>query len=301
MNEEMFQEMPCDICGGSEAAEIPCAVRYTNGQPVHVCEDCGFVYVKRRRSPQRIADVWSREIFDTRGPDGEEVATTYTAQIPAVIARLVYVAETLRTEVGTAGKRVCDIGAGEGVFLNMLRQLPFDAKVFGVEPSNNNCRLLAEKGIDNFEGTIESYVGSRDEESSQFDLVTIMWTLENCHSCRSMVSGAYDSLVSGGHLLVATGSRILVPFKKPLHYYFSHNDADTHAFRFSVNTLRALLEVCCFEVVFTNHYIDSDVLCMIGRKREGAALSADARDDYRKVLDFFERWDRDTQDCYSNS
>ncbi len=301
--EEVFEDMPCDICGSDNAEEICCAKRYTNGQPIHVCRECGFVYVKRRRSAQKIADVWSNEIYNTRDTQGGGSDVVYTARIPAVVARLTYVVETVRSVLGTSGKKVCDMGAGEGVFLDLLLQSDRagGVEVFGIEPSDSNCRMMTGMEIDNFSGTVESYMDSLGDERSRFNLVTILWTLENCRSCRTMMRAAHDCLLPGGHVVVATGSRILTPFKKPLHYYLDATDPDTHAFRFSANTLRGLIESCGFEVVYTNRYIDSDVLCMIGLKSQEAEKSTAAHDDYREVIDFFGRWDRDTQTYFANS
>ena len=127
---EAAREFPCDLCGSREAVEVPHAREYTNGQPMHICTHCGFVYVRRRRSASRIAEVWSEDLF----------GANYTAAIPAVKARLTYVAEFLDQSLGLRNKRVCDIGAGEGVFLDLIRQERYGASVFGIEASRNRRR-----------------------------------------------------------------------------------------------------------------------------------------------------------------
>src|SRR5262245_60439717 len=104
-------ECSCDLCGWSEGLEIPCARLYTAGQPVHVCSKCGFVYVKTRRTAEEIADSWSSELY----------GSAYTARIPAVKARMTYVADFADLHLNLKGKKAFDIGAGEGVFLGMLR------------------------------------------------------------------------------------------------------------------------------------------------------------------------------------
>jgi hypothetical protein len=109
-----------------------------------------------------------------------------------------------------------------------------------------------------------------------------------------MLTVAHRILREGGHLVVATGSRILVPFRKPLNFYLGTNPADTHAFRFSRDTLRGILAVSGFEVTQMNRFLDSDILCMIAQKRDRNAKIAWQGDDYRKVYDFFERWHRET-------
>ncbi len=240
MADDAFEEFDCDLCGSTDAAEIPAARRYTGGRPLHVCKNCGFVYVRSRRPAGRIAEVWSDDIYE-KG---------YTARIPAVKARQVYVAECIDTAIGLKDKTVCDIGGGEGQFLDIIRQSEYGASVFAVEPSERNCRMMGDMGIEAFRGTIEDYVASGQSKDRRFDIATIVWTLENCQSCRTMLDAAYDALDDGGHLALATGSRILVPFKKPLQYYLGDAALDTHCFRVSANTLKGLFAVSCFDVVF---------------------------------------------------
>lgn len=281
MKSEPVEIFPCDICLGTEAVEIPYARLYTNNQPIHICKNCGFVYVQKRRSAQAIADSWSDEIY------GEG----YTARIPAVKARQTYVTDFINVNLGLKGKNLCDIGGGEGQFLEIARG--YGAKLFAIEPSKKNCETLTKLGAENFYGTIEEYTQSPQSKNYSADIVTIMWTLENCRSCRDMIQAAYRIVKEGGHITIATGSRLLVPFKKPLETYLSTNPADTHAFRWSSNSLRAILAICGFEVTHTNRYMDSDILCMIAKKREANAKISWQKDDWLQVHDFFERWHRE--------
>lgn len=272
----------CELCGGTEFGEIAELREHTAGQPIHVCKTCGFVQVIRRRGPERIAEIWANELYKSE----------YTARIPAVKARHVYVAETIDVAIGLAGQSVCDIGAGEGYFAQILRD-QYGANVFGVEPSAANCARMQSEGIDCFDGTAEQFLAAAAPEQ-RFDIVTIIWTLENANSCRRLMDTAWRLLRDDGYVVVATGSRILVPFKKPLDYYLGPNPADTHAFRFSANTLQGLLAETGFERSFVNQFIDSDVLCMIGRRTDRSRPIAWPRDDWRRVMDFFSRWHRET-------
>lgn len=283
MSSDLYREFPCDICGAADPVEVPHSRDYTNGQPVHICRGCGFVYVIRRRSAERIAEVWSSDIF----------GGSYTAAIPAVAARLTYVAEFLATTVGVKGKVVAEIGAGEGRFLGMLKTR-YGAEVFGIEPSTANSRLLTAAGIPHYTGTIETYVEAGGKRTSAFDLIVVLWTLENCQDCKAMLRGAHRLLKPGGSVVVATGSRILVPFKKPLHTYLSTLPADANAFRFSANTLRGALCVSEFEPTHINRFIDHDILCVIGKRLDGGAPVAWERDNYLDVHGFFERWHVET-------
>lgn len=282
---------PCDLCGATESIEVPHCREYTGGQPIDICARCGFVYVRARRSAREIADTWTNEIY----------GGVYTARWPAVKARHVYVAEFADVAIGLAGKRLCDVGAGEGRFLELVRSEPYRVEPFGVEPSPANGCLMSDAGIDRFVGSIEEYVASRTEGSPRFDVATILWTLENCSSCRAMLDGVHSVLEPGGRLVVATGSRILVPFKKPLHYYLGDGPADTHAFRFSANTLRGILAVSGFETLETNRYLDTDYLCVVARRVERPVELPWQGDDPARVADFFRRWHVETRDHYTNA
>jgi 2-polyprenyl-3-methyl-5-hydroxy-6-metoxy-1,4-benzoquinol methylase len=271
----------CELCGSDDFAEIVELREHTAGQPIHVCRVCGFVQVIRRRNPERIAEVWAKELYQSE----------YTARIPAVKARHIYVAETIDVAIGLRGKSVCDIGAGEGFFLEILRD-QYAAEIFGVEPSTANCARMTSQGIDCFDGTAEQFMTSAQQR--RFDIVTVIWTLENSNSCRQLMDAAWHLLRDDGYVVVATGSRILVPFKKPLDYYLGPNPADTHSFRFSANTLNGLLAETGFERTYVNHYIDSDVLCMIASRTDRSQPIAWSRDDWRRVNEFFSRWHQDT-------
>lgn len=278
-----YRLFPCELCTSTEFAEIPEAHIYAGDQPLHVCKNCGFVQVINRRPAERIAEIWAKELYQSE----------YTARIPAIKARQVYVAETIDTVIGLRDKRVCDIGAGEGVFPQMLRD-DYGADVFGIEPSAPNCARMRELNIPCFDGTAEDFQRSAGKKHRSFDIVTIIWTLENSNSCRRLMDVAWGLLRNNGYVVVSTGSRILVPFKKPLHYYLGPNPADTHAFRFSANTLNGLLATTGFETISTNHYLDSDVLCMIARRTDRSKILPWARDDWGRVLEFFTRWHHDT-------
>jgi len=289
----MKQKIIDDFIGIGEMVEIPCSKNYTDGQSIHVCKDTGLVRVKDLRSADEIANSWSLDIY------GDDLSKeTYTARVPAVKARQTYVADYVDVNIGLKGKLLCDIGAGEGQFLEIITNESYQAKVFGVEPSERNCNALSKNNFDNFSGTIEEYAISNQFLEHKFDIITIMWTLVNCYSCLEMVNIAYKMLKPGGHLVVAEGSRILVPFKKPLHMYFGHLPVDLHPYHFSVNSLSNLLKINKFKIEFKNRFIDSDILCIIGTKKDVESEQRFEVDEYEKVLNYFDRWDKETNLYY---
>ncbi len=283
---ETTSTFDCDLCGSSEATNVPHATEYTkDNASISICQNCGLVYTRERRSAQAIADSWSDAIYG----DG------YTARIPAVRARQQYVADTIDVELGLAGKTVCDIGGGEGQFLEIARN-EYGALVFTSEASAKNCFHLELAGIPYFQGTIEEFSESEVAQDRKFDIATMMWTLECCQNPRAMLEAAWKVIKPGGHVVIATGSRVLVPFKKPLHMFFSDSrERDTHPLDFSANTLSGFLNTAGFEKVFVNRYLDSDVLLVIGQRVEQPIKPDYPLDDPAEVAAFFERWHQESQ------
>jgi len=281
----------CDLCGSDESYELPYCREYTGGQVLHICKSCGFIYAKKRRSCKAIADAWSNELF---GDPKVLTQQNYSARNPHVKARQTYINEFIDVNIGLKAKRLLDIGAGEGEFLKMARAS--GAEVFGIEPSKSNCELMKQQGLKCFLGTAEDYRDyvHKTKEGFKPDIVTIMWTLECAQSPRELLRVAYELLKDGGHIVIGTGSRILVPFKKPLQCFLSTNPVDTHPVDFSFNTLKGLLAVTGFEVTHFNPYVENDILAVIAKKMPLGKKIEWKGDDYLKVANFFERWHRDS-------
>jgi len=159
----------CDLCGGTEAMRIEVAERYTDGQPLHTCCGCGLVYVKDRRTTEEVAENWNALYGDTYHPDS-----------PAVKARHAYVAAFISNNLNLSYSKVIDIGAGDGGFIWELDK--YDAEVYGIEPSENNCSMAY---YDTFCGTVEEFV--KEHPTKSFNVATILWTLENTADPNSML------------------------------------------------------------------------------------------------------------------
>ena len=265
----------CDLCLGTNHKPIEAARPYIGGQePPVVCSECGFVYVRSRRSPAEIASSWS-----TIWGEG------YTSSWPAVKARLTYVAEYMAQNIGGQNHWLLDIGAGEGDFMKVVDGSQFIP--FGLEPSEKNVKKINDMRLPCHQGTIESFNPGRT-----YDAVTLLWTLENTGDCMGVLRKARTLLKKGGRIVVATGSRILVPYKKPLSTYFSSNQQDLHCFRFSANSLTHALAAVGFSDIRLNKYMDSDWLVAIGTAGTAEDMAPFKKDNPANVLKFFEDWAR---------
>ena len=270
---EWLNSHNCDLCGGSERLPLP-------GDPsgrISICGGCGFVYVPLRRSAAEVAAAWD-EIY---------ASGHYNPDWPGVKARLYYVAEWIEQNIGWAGKDVLDIGAGKGQFLRFLIRYPVGTMV-GLEPCQRPENIP--DGIGWWTATIEKIWAFPEYFDEKFDIITILWTLENTADCLAMLRFARQRLKPGGHVVVATGSRILVPLKKPLSLYLPQDEDyphDTHCFRWSVNSLVRAAEIAGLTNVNENDYRERDEMVIAFQAGEGN----NEADDPRAVQEHFLNWD----------
>ena len=286
---------PCDLCESNDLAEIPAAPHYMDGKPLHVCKQCGFIQAAYRRSPEALQKMWAEDVY--RADEARISDKTYTARIPAVVARQTFAAVFMAENIDTKGKSICEIGAGEGQVLEIVREERFGMDVFGIEPSSDNGRILEDMQIEHFVGTMEDYAAGNSDRT--FDVAALIWTLENCQSASGVLAAAHDVVKPGGHLVVATGSRILMPFKKPLQYYLGPN-VDVHPFHFSANALTSLMHQAGFKVTAHNRFIDSDYLVLLGERVESNEGLAMPTDDWQQIVDFFHRWHAENEAHYAD-
>jgi 2-polyprenyl-3-methyl-5-hydroxy-6-metoxy-1,4-benzoquinol methylase len=272
-----------DFNGETESIVVPHSKKLTKGYELNISKFSGLVSVIKRRSSKQIANNWSNKIFGNKFSK-----TKYTAKIPAVIARHIYVLETIIDKINIKKKKICDLGAGEGQFLEILKKKKLNCELFGIEPSKKNCKLLKNKKIKNFNGTVEEYYNFKGKK--KFDVITLMWTLCNTSNCLDIIKISNKLLKKNGYIVVAESSRMLVPFKKPIQMYFGIGNPDIHPFHFSKNSLANLLIINKFKPVYINRYIDSDYLLIIAKKINKIDSKLIKVDNFMKVKKFFKRW-----------
>lgn len=268
-----------DFLGKGDYINVPYSKLLTKDKAVNIMKYSGLVTVVKRRSSKKIAKAWSKNFGKNNN---------YDSKIPAVVARHVYTTETILNKINLKNKSLIDLGAGEGDFLEIIKKKKLAKKLFGVEPSKKNCNKINKLGIKAYSGTIEDYSQTTNEK---YDIATLLWTLCNCSNPLEIVRSASKLLNKNGYLIVAEGSRILVPFKKPMHMYFSNKQKpDMHPFHFSKNSLINLLLLNNLKIIYVNRYIDSEYLLIIAQKSNQNKIKNFKLDNSKKLLKFFKEW-----------
>lgn len=281
--------------GKGESLEIEALTKASGGQKIHVDKLTGLVFAREQNNAEKTAMRWSEEVYIGK----ETLGANYTGMIPIMKARHHFVAETLEQTLpgGIKTKKICDIGAGEGYFLAVVKY-SYGADVLGVEPSEENCRLLKKQGIPSYHGICENVLNDHEELRGSFDIVTLNWTLCNCANCWDAMNVAKELVKDGGYIAVCDSSRILTPFKKSLSLWMQPDEeVSLHPWFFSFNTIRCLMATVEIDPIFQNNHHEQNDLLTIGRKvtkGEQRPKPEEYIDKYQDVINFFERWEKDS-------
>jgi 2-polyprenyl-6-hydroxyphenyl methylase/3-demethylubiquinone-9 3-methyltransferase len=107
--------------------------------------------------------------------------------------------------IDTRGMRILDVGAGGGLFLNLMRSR--GANVFGIEPSSTRIKFAQQRyGLELSAYTVEHpywQEGYRD----YFDVVTIWDVIEHVNSPVDLLQNAGNLLRRDGFLFIDTPAR----------------------------------------------------------------------------------------------
>ncbi|GAB4476482.1 MAG: hypothetical protein Kow00124_18630 [Anaerolineae bacterium] len=250
MTSDRLEHVPCNLCGSTEytirfpstrpafsTEEEWAAFRCTHpGYGIHgqivTCDHCGMVYTNPRRPPQQISTNYAtvEDPLYLRERRAREV--TFTGHL-----------RNFERYCGPGqGRRILDIGAYIGVFVEVAQQAGWEA--WGLEPSAWAVKYARERGLNVLPGGLPE--GAEQFEPGSFDAVTQWDVIEHFTDPMGALRASYDLLRPGGWIAVHTMdidsllSRLMGPRWPWL--------MEMHIYYFSRRTLAEMLRRAGFEV-----------------------------------------------------
>ncbi len=224
--------IPCNLCRSDDIAVL--SERDRNGDYLRnvICRKCGLIWVDPRPADNVLktfyADDYRKEYKGITRPRKKHVYRDASE----AMARHDFFRDILKKH-----DRLCDIGAGNGVFVYCLRQLGIEAS--GVEPDRNHAKYARDVLC------VPVQTGfSRDIEFPDvgFDMVTLHHVLEHMTDPLRELLHIRRMLKPGGCLVVE------VPNAEDIKQDPGHRYHKAHIYTFNPQTLAALGNKAGFSV-----------------------------------------------------
>jgi len=149
------------------------------------CAACGLVFASPAPSAEAVAAAYRTAAYDSQ-EESRHAADTYGKLLSGVLPTL------------PGDESALDVGAGDGAFLDVLRELGF-ADVAGVEPS----RGALEAARPEIRALIRADVfRAADFEPGRFSLVSALHIVEHVADPLALLRGAHTLLQEGGAVFV---------------------------------------------------------------------------------------------------
>lgn len=208
---------PCHVCGTPNARFFA----EKNGHKLYTCPHCKLLFV--HPTPEDLAAIYNKEYFRNEGRKGSFGYTDYDKDKEPM--RPVFEKLLLRLETSAPGRRIFDVGAATGYFLDIAKARGWETS--GCELSPWGRSVAARRGHAMVEGEIATM-----DTLPQADAVTLWDVIEHVPEPRAMLRAVARMLPSGGVVMINTPDRasawarlmgqrwhLIVP---PEHlYYFS--------------------------------------------------------------------------------
>ena len=232
---EGLERVPaCPVCGGNRRSlaypDLTDNVAFCapGAWAMHRCLGCGSYYLDPRPDPATIHLAYAR-YFTHAAPRGAarreppgglatlrrslangyrnwrfgtqaRPATVLGIGLALLIPRLRRTADSRMRFIprAAAGRRLLDVGAGNGDYLLQARSAGWD--VVGVEPDPAAVATARRAGLDVRQGGIEALSG----EPESLDVITMNHVIEHVHDPRRVLGDAFKLLRSGGLLFLET-------------------------------------------------------------------------------------------------
>ena len=268
-SEGLEQVEACPACGCKQRVTVHRHLTDTiffcarGSWELHRCDRCGSCYVDPRPSPEKIHLAYARYFTHeepgvslNQMPTGlkrlrRSLANGYrnwrygTRELPATAlgiwairalprARRLVDSSMRFIPRACSGRRLLDVGAGNGAYLLSVRSAGWE--IVGVEPDPAAAAVARRTGLDVREGSIHSLQSG----DGTFDVITMNHVIEHVHEPRKVLSEAFRLLRPGGILYLETPN-----IESYGHRRFGRHwrglEPPRHLVLFNWNSLEALL------------------------------------------------------------
>jgi SAM-dependent methyltransferase len=224
-----MNEPLCILCGlGSHR------IGRKNKHTLYTCISCGLTFV--HPTPD-VESVYGEDYF--AGAKGGFGYVHYDADKEPMVPT--FEAYLSRIKLLTDGRKILDVGAATGFFLQLAKRSGFDP--YGIEISPYAADVATNKGIPMTVGTLVDV-----PELKRFDVITMLDVIEHVSNPIETIRAAHHVLIEGGLLIINTPDKGSL-YARSLGMRWHLIVPPEHLFYFNRTNMRLMLEKNGFEVL----------------------------------------------------
>ncbi|MGE5272779.1 MAG: class I SAM-dependent methyltransferase [Verrucomicrobiota bacterium] len=186
----------CNLCGGTDFAELSRRDRYGYEQPLLMCRRCGLGFLSPRLTPVEYGrfyeDVYRLLVSDYHGRriDAETVQDDQRGYAAELV-------EFLRANLSGPPRAVLDVGGSTGIVAGAVRAA-FGAQATVLDPAPAELEVAAAAGMETIAGFAEDY----DPGGRRWDLVLLCQTIDHLLDVRATLESMRRMTAEDGHAFV---------------------------------------------------------------------------------------------------
>lgn len=176
-----------------------------------------------------------RSAWGVRREPASRLLGALLVRAPAVLARLIDQGEMRGLPRPAGGRRLLDVGCGNGQFLLLARDAGW--RVRGIDFDSGAVETARRRGLDVSAGGVETLAG----ESDRYDAITLSHVVEHVHDPRALLAACLRLLKPGGYFWIETPN-ILSRGHARFGRHWRGLEAPRHLILFHPRALRGLME-----------------------------------------------------------
>ncbi len=192
-NRDIFERVPCPLCGcESYSTEFEKA-----GFTYVSCNNCGTLYANPRPTQDQL------DVFYSKSDSTRFWVEDFFMPFAEARRQKIFIprAKEFAAEFPEfKDKRIGDIGAGFGLFLEELKKIWPESNLCAIEPSVDMVKICKEKGLK----VVPKMFEDLSEEDGKFDFLCSFELFEHLNNPRVFFEKANSALEKGGYLLFTT-------------------------------------------------------------------------------------------------
>jgi 2-polyprenyl-3-methyl-5-hydroxy-6-metoxy-1,4-benzoquinol methylase len=177
----------CTICSSSRVREI---VLLSGGEQIMFCQNCKNAFT----CPKPQLPDYSSEDFQTQNQDTEKL--TLLKDLPGEIGKSYAIQLQIIEKNVPKGSAILEIGGGEGIFLEMLKDKGYETEL--IEPSVSASKRARARGLNVYTGYFQD-----KEFYRKYALICMSHVLEHIDDPLSVLAKLRMLLLPGGYILLS--------------------------------------------------------------------------------------------------